>query len=111
MLLSDLTGGDLARFFRELEDGDPTAVKAWKEYLPYLAELINNLRNTLDCDIVIGGYVGSFIDRHMDDLRKAVLERTSFQTEGSFVRPCRFKLEAAAVGAGLFQIQKFIREI
>ena len=110
-ILSDLTDGDLALFFQKLENDDQAMKKAWDDYLPYLAELINNLRNTLDCDIVIGGYVGSFIDRHMDELRREVLKRSSFQTDGAFVRPCRFKFDASAVGAGLSLIQNFIREI
>ena len=39
------------------------------EYLDYLAFAVNNLRMCYDCDVIIGGTVGSHMERYIEDLR------------------------------------------
>ena len=64
-VLSDLAGGDLQTFFRLLESGDPDAGEAWAEYLQFLVLAINNVSVLLDCPIILGGYLGAYIENYI----------------------------------------------
>ena len=65
-LLSDLTNGQLDVFFEELKKGNKKLLKAWNNYLYYLSIAVNNLRMSFDCDIVIGGYIGSYFNEYIE---------------------------------------------
>ena len=110
-VLAEHTGGCLETFFERLEEGDAECSAAWEDYLKYLAIAINNIRNCLDCEIIVGGYVGSHMGRHLEKLRKLVAERSTFKTDGSFIRNCVLKFESSAIGAALFYIDDFIKSI
>lgn len=79
--------------------------------MQYLAVTINNLYDILDCDVVLGGYVGGYMEKYLDELRRMVSERSTFETDGSFIKTCFFKHESSAVGAALYFVDKFIDEI
>ena len=109
--LSNHTDGDLKRFFELLEAGDEVCLAEWEKYVYYLAVAVNNLHNILDCDVILGGYVGGFMEKHVDGLRRLVAERSTFRTDGSFIKTCFFKYESSAVGAALYFIDEFINNI
>lgn len=109
--LSEPAGGRLEDFFAGLERGETEFVGAWEEYVKYLSIAVNNLHMVLDCDIVLGGYVGSCLEAHMGQIRKKVAERNTFSEDGSFVRACNYKVGAAALGAALQVIETFIEQI
>ncbi len=66
--LSDAADGKLEQFFCLLDKGDVEAVKIWNTYTNYLSIAVNNIHMVLDCDIVLGGYVGSCIGTHLQGL-------------------------------------------
>lgn len=109
--LSNLTDGDLGKFFELVDTGDKKYVDEWNKYMQYLAVMINNIYNILDCDVILGGYVGGYIEKYLDELRHLVSQRCTFATDGSFIKPCFFKHESSAVGAALYFVDKFIEEI
>lgn len=109
--LSEMADGSLEQFFQRLECGEKEFADAWDTYTSYLAVALDNIRMVLDCDIVIGGYVGGYIEKHMQDVYRKVGERNIFEKRGSFVRPCVFKFEAAALGAALSVTETFIAQI
>lgn len=109
--LSEKADGSLEAFFEGLERGEKDLTDAWDTYTSYLAIALDNIRMVLDCDIIIGGYVGGYIEKHMGDVYRKVAERNIFEKRGSFVRPCVFKFEAAALGAALSVIEAFVSEI
>lgn len=109
--LSEMAGGSLEQFFQRLEDKEPEFTKAWDTYTSYLAVALDNIQMVLDCDIVIGGYVGGYIEKHMQDVCRKVAKRNIFEKRGSFVKPCVFKLEAAAFGAALSVIELYVAQI
>ena len=109
--LTAVTDGDLKLFFQRLKAGDEAVKAVWKEYLSHLAVAVANLRMLFDCDIIIGGYVGSYMDEHIDELRELVLQRSTFDDNADYVRPCRCKTEAIAAGAALNYISVFLNSI
>ncbi|AVP65225.1 sugar kinase [Clostridium botulinum] len=109
--LSDATGGKLDLFFEALERGEKEITDIWDRYATYLSVAINNIHMILDCDIIIGGYVGSFIESHIQDIREKVSKRNTFAEDGMFVRTCNYKIGAAALGAALKVIETFIEQV
>ena len=109
--LTAVTDGDLKLFFQRLKEEDPQVKSVWQEYLQHLAAAVGNLRMLFDCDIIIGGYVGSYMDEYIDQLRELVLERSTFDDNADYVRACRCKTEAIAAGAALNYISVFLESI
>ena len=44
----------------------------WEKYTSYLAVAVNNIHMILDCDVVLGGYVGSCMGEFIRDIRDKV---------------------------------------
>ncbi|MCD8141301.1 MAG: ROK family transcriptional regulator [Planctomycetaceae bacterium] len=110
-ILADRTGGNLGQFFETLQAGDTDAQAAWNRYLDYLARAVNVLRMVFDCEVVLGGYVGAYMESHIDGLRQRVAELDSHEKSGAYARVCTRHTEASAVGAALVHIENFIRNI
>ena len=106
-----LTDGKLEDFFVRIGQGDPQAVRLWDQYTTYLAIAVNNIHMVLDCDLVLGGYVGSSMGGYIKDVQKKVSERNTFAEGSSFVRACRHKTGAAALGASLDIIERFMEQV
>lgn len=45
----------------------------------------------LDCDIELGGYVGSCMGNYIKDIQKQVSEGNKFSEDGSFIKACKQK--------------------
>lgn len=108
LVLSRYSDGDLGTFFTLLEKGDAGAKTVWNRYLDYLATGVNILNISLDCDVVIGGYVGAYMEAHIDALRARVAELNIFDQTCDFVKVCRRRADAHSIGAALLHIKPFI---
>ena len=65
----------------------------------------------LDCNIILGGYVGSYVSEHISDIRRKVTVRNTFSEDGQFLKACKYKVGAAALGAALYVIEMFIVQV
>ena len=110
-VLSNLTDGDLAAFFRLLRGGNAKIVAAWDDYLGYLATAVNNLRMSFDCSVILGGYIGAYMEDYVSELQKRAAELNTFEEDGSYIKVCSYRTEAAAVGAALMHIAAFIDQV
>ena len=110
LILSRPAGGRLEDFFAGLPD-HPEWIQLWQTYLDHLAIVVNNLRMAFDCQVIIGGYVGSFIEPFLDSLRERIAKLNTFENDASYVRPCKFKIESSALGAALRHIDDFVQLI
>ena len=95
----------------DLENGNREFLRAWDKYLGYLALTVNTVHALLDCDIVLGGYVGGYLDAYLEDLRERVAALNSFGDGGGYLRTCVYKKTAIASGAALNFIAAFNAEI
>lgn len=109
--LSGLAGGKLEDFFAMLDQGEAEAVKIWDAYTDYLAIAVNNIHMILDCDVVLGGYVGSCIGSRLQDIWNKVAGRDTFGEKDCYVKVCDYKVAAAALGAALKVIETFVSQI
>ena len=111
-LLAEKVDNTLETFFSRVEQGDPEMVRTLDEYLDNLSILVENIVMFLDMPVVIGGYVGSFLPPYLDRLKEKVALRDNLEFSSvGHIRLCRMKIEAAAVGCGLYFVEQFIREL
>lgn len=109
--LSEAAEGKLERFFERLSQREQEIVEIWDRYTDYLSIAVNNIRMILDCDIILGGYVGSYVEEHMEGIWRKVSERSTFTEGKPFVKSCKYKTGAAALGAALKVTELFIEKI
>ncbi len=107
-VLSKHTENNLQLFFQQLESGNPSFSLVWDTYVQNLCTAINNLRMAFDCDIMIGGYVGQYISPYFPKIKTILSELNTFENSGDYLIPCRYKSEAAAVGAALIPVNIYI---
>ena len=82
-------------------------LNAWNRYLDYIASTINYVRTLLDCDVILGGYVGAYLEPYMDEIRRRTLAISTFDTDAGFIKLCSYQHEAIAAGAALHYISQF----
>lgn len=107
-VLTAVSNDNLEQFFTMLETHDPTAESVWSAYLQHLALAVRNVRILYDCPIIIGGYVGTYIENYLDDLKDILNNYNSFDTNSDYVVACKYKTEAIAAGAALSFIKAFL---
>lgn len=107
-ILSDFTDGNLKLFFEKLNSNQGLR-NVFEDYMDHLAIAVNNLRMCFDCDIILGGNVGAYMSDYLEDFRRKALALNPFENDGSFIRPCHYPTEAAAVGAAIYYIDQFIQ--
>lgn len=109
--LSKHTGGKLEKFFEEMENGNEEFREIWNQYISYLSIEVNNLRMIFDCNVIIGGYVGGHIEPYISRLKEEVEILNTFEVDASYIQPCRYRVEASALGAALQHIEVFLCEV
>lgn len=110
-VLADAAGGSLERFFSLLERQDRRVLPVWQEYLEHLAATVANLRMLYDCNIILGGNVGSRMEPYMQTLRSLTAELDPFQDNANYLLPCRYRQEPVATGAALHFIAGFLGKV
>ena len=110
-LLSRHTGGDLHLFFELLQQKNSTLAAVWSEYLEFLSVAVNNMITAYDSPLILGGYLGEYIEPYLPRLRAMVAQRTTFAGNENGIRACRHKTAAAAVGAALLRVSPFLESI
>ena len=83
----------------------------WDRYLGYMASTINYVRALLDCDVILGGYVGAYLEPSLDEIRRRALKISTFDSSSDFIKLCSYKNESIAAGAALYFISQFIKTI
>lgn len=110
-VLQNAAGGSLEDFFQRLREGDLQCVQVWNEYLEYLAIAVTNLRMAFDCDIILGGYVGGYMEEFQMDLNKKVMQYNNFDLDTSYLSTGRYKFEASAYGVTMRFIERFFEHL
>ncbi len=109
--LSDFTGGNLGSFFDELSSGNSGYRRVFDEYMDYLALAVNNLRMCYDCDVILGGTIGSYMADYLKEFRQKAARLNPFEKSGEYIKSCHYRTEAAAVGAAAYYINDFIEKL
>lgn len=110
-VLSDMSGGNLEAFFKRLADGEESYAEKWNEYLDYLASTVNIIHVLLDCPIILGGYVGEYINPYIDVLKNKATAINTFENNADYLKICSYKKESIAAGSGLNFISDFLKSV
>jgi len=110
-ILAEHYDGMLAVFFEKLAAKEPQAVSLWDDYLYYLAIAIKNLRMLYDCKVILGGYLGAYIEPYLDKLKSMVHKSSSFEDSMDYLLVGKVKREALALGGALPFIHEFWQNI
>lgn len=110
-VLSALTDGNLEDFFELLQSGDSQAAEMWNKYLEHLTTTVVNVHVLYDCKVILGGYVGQYISKYIDDLTEKVNKYNIFGDKNDFLLVCRYQKEAIAAGAAMKFTSDFITTI
>ena len=108
LLLSAPYQGQLTAFFTALARKEPQAVALWRDYLFHLAVMCNHLRMAFDCTVMLGGYVGAQLEPWLEEIRAEAAKLNTFEDNADYLCLCRYQTEAAATGAALMHIEKYI---
>lgn len=111
MILSNLTGGNLEHFFLKLREKDEDCSQTWEVYLENLALACHNLLQVYDLPIILGGYLGEYIEEYIPKLEKKVTAYDSYIVGHSMLLAPKQKIMAAAIGAAGQFIEQFIAGI
>lgn len=103
--------GRLSTFFRELEAGNEATAVVWDDYLNKLAIVLNNACMLFDCPVVLGGYLGEYLEPYMEELKRRAYRRNSFDRNRDYLRLAAVRQEPVAVGAALHYIARFIESV
>ncbi|MFV0364557.1 MAG: ROK family protein [Suipraeoptans sp.] len=108
LVLANKEGGRLEKFFEKLEAGNIEYRQIWEDYLKNLSYAIDTLIMSFDCEIVLGGYVGSFLEPYIEEYKRTIKENSIFKQKDNFLRAAKYKIEASALGAAAFLVEEFI---
>lgn len=106
--LSEEQGVTLAQFFAQLAAQDAHCSALWEDFLDHLAAGIHAIRMTLDCDVVVGGFVAQYLPPYLTELRRRAAALDPFGSDGSYIRLGRDPCHAVVRGAALHYIQSFL---
>lgn len=94
----DGAGCTLDEFFSQLQQENPRFIKVFEEYLDDLTTGINNLYIMCDGNVVVGGPVAKYLVPYQDKIRRMLVEKYSFDTDGSYFSFAQCTAEQAIPG-------------
>ena len=105
------SGIDLKEFFRYLEEGNAAIAQIWDKYLEDLAVFINNLRMTLDCDVMLGGFVSTYMKPWEEVLKEKINKNNCFREKCDYLTIAEYGMYDSCTGAGIRLIARFLSEL
>ena len=111
LVLEEKAGCSLEEYFGRVRRREEDALRILEGYLEDLAVGVTNLRMIFDCSIVLGGYVGGYLEDFLPELSRKLTEHNNFDIDTSYLKGGKYKLNAAAYGAALKFIDSFLKKI
>ena len=104
-------GVTIEEFFQGVENHDPVYISLFFDMLRHLAVGINSIRMTLDCDVVLGGFLSEYLEPYLLILRSYVLAGNPFEENADFVEFSILRRHITALGAALYFIRRFVENV
>lgn len=106
-----LEDGDLQEFFSALESGNEEKKLIWNNYLENLSIAISNIRMMNDCEIIVGGYVGGYMEKYLSSLRQLTMQYDYLDNDALFIHCGKYGWEASAYGVAFKLINQFFSTV
>ena len=104
-------GISLEEFFQGVAEHDPEYEALLYDMLRHLAVAVGNIRMSLDCDVVLGGFLSEYLVPYLPVLRNYVLAGTPFEENADFVQFSMLRRHITPLGAALYFIREFVENI
>lgn len=104
----------LDEFFSVLENHGPRAGEyeaLWNNMLHYLAIAINNIHMSLDCDVVLGGFLSEFLVPYFSRLREYVAGINYIVSDASYLHLSTLRRHTVPLGVALHFVTDFLAHI
>lgn len=99
-------------FFGRLHAGEQDAVKRWDEYMSNLAIAIGSLYAVLDCDVILGGMIGSYLtERDLLRLQQLVRNQSLYAPVSDFISLGHSDIDICSCGASLYYMLDFLESL
>ena len=108
--LTSISDGDIDIFFQMLDLGNADAHDRWEAFLGDLALAIKDVRMLFNCNIILGGFIGAKMGKHLDTLKRMMSAYSTFDNNFDYIVICKYQDEAIASGAALSHIVPFIQQ-
>lgn len=107
-VLQDSVDAKLEDFFEKLDAGDPECQIRWQDYLQNLSIAVSNIRMALDCKIILGGYISSFLPRYMPMFEAYIRTHNNFDADCSYISIGKYARLSSAMGAAQMVIHRYL---
>ncbi len=97
-------------FFRGVAEHVPEYEALLYDMLRHLAVAVNSIRMTLDCDVVLGGFLSEYLLPYLPVLRRYVLAGNPFEENADFVQFSTLR-HITPLGAALHYIREFVENV
>lgn len=107
-------GIPLEDFFPKLERHDTQSAEyeaLWNNMLRHLAIGICNIRMTLDCDVVLGGFLSEFLAPYLPRLKEYVAGINPFEADTGYLQLSTLRRHTVPLGVALHFIVDFLERI
>ena len=104
-------GLTLEEFFRGVEEHIPESEALLYDMLRHLAVAVNSIHLTLDCDVILGGFLSEYLAPYLPILRRYVLAGNPLEESADFVQLSSLRRHITPLGAALFFIREFVDSI
>lgn len=101
-------GVSLGDFFRGAEEHRPDYEALLYDMLRHLAVAINAIHMTLDCEVVLGGFLSEYLQPYLGVLRGYVHALDAFSENADYVQLSRLRRHITPLGAALYFIREFV---
>ncbi len=98
-------------FFRGVAEHKPEYEALLYDMLRHLAVAINSIRMSLDCDVVLGGFLSEYLVPYLPILRRYVLAGNPFEENADFVQFSTLRRHITPLGAALYYIREFVESV
>lgn len=100
-------GVTVEAFFRGVEEHIPEYESLLYDMLRHLAVAVNSIHMSLDCDVVLGGFLSEYLMPYLPILRRYVLAGDPFEENADFVQFSMLRRHITPLGAALYFIREF----
>lgn len=107
----DELGMEAEEFFFRLGKGDPSVLPFWEDYKKHLLTGIHNIHMTLDCDVVLGGFIAEYLEPYLPELREMLADSNPFNPQSNFLRIYHNSRFGTIIGAAFYFIRDFVDSI
>ena len=104
-------GVPLEEFFLGLEAHRPEYEALLYDMLRHLAVAIHSIHMSLDCDVVLGGFLSEYLTPYLDTLRGYVRAHDAFSENADYVQLSRLRRHITPLGAALYFIRAFVESV